>query len=1467
VARLTRPAAAQVPSITPAPNPSIEESCGVDVTLVLDASGSIQTANAVSQVRRAAEAFLEALTDTSSTARVTQFATVSEQLAPPTLVTGAALADGGPLRDAINDYYNPKPPRPGGVNLYQYTGTNPASASGFQLSNSSSANQYTNWHQALGQATQTVPQLVVFVTDGDPTAFNFQAGDPIAPPHVAYSTDRNAAGRQVTLDRAVIAANSVKAAGTRVLAVGVGSALDNVDSAGRLVAVSGPQVVRDADLAAVGGLNEIDVALVTDFDDLAEFLRSVVLQLCSPSLTIRKLAQSPSDADYLPAAGWEVTATPDTANGQFDWILPDTAPAASKTLVTDADGFAQFQWEPDPAEQDSSAVVRETVQPGFTPGRPALPDVQCILRDDRGNVTTVTAELTADGTSASFALDPIGQEIVTCTIWNSFDYAPAIAVTKVDEPTQVRGDLDPPAVITATYEVTNPGNTPLTLASITDDTCAAVEPAVDEPNAGDTDGDGRLDVTETWTFTCTAEARASGGGPPVEVTNTVTVVGVDPSGATVQDDDADEVTIYVPELALEKLVDGEDAVTVTPGADVTYTYAATNTGNTDLVDVTLTDDTPPCAVPVRGADDPGNDDEVMQPGETWTWSCTASPSEAVLNTATVTGTPQLPGGGAFPDPNPPVTATDVAAVDLVDPHIDLTKRVDPAVVLLGPDPAATEPVVYTFTVTNPDDGDPVPVPPLNRPGAAEGGPTATDPGWIVDDHCRAPATYDPGEQPGGGDANGNLLLDPGETWTFTCPGEVAAPTVNVAGITGQPSDDAGTPLPGVDPVSDRAVAFVDVRRPAIDVVKKALTPVVLDEDVDPVPVAGPDVPSVRPTTYLYDVTNTGTVPLDLQPDPPVDDTCGPLVPVAAPGLPQRGDRDLDALLGVNETWHYSCTTTLDREGDANAPPVTGAESGLVQNEVVVSGVPVLDGTSFPDKTVTAGDIAQVLVIEPGITLEKSASASVVRAGGDVTYTVTIRNTGDVGLDVIGPADDSCSPLELAGGDANGNGLLDGANSGAAETWTYTCTRPIPLPAGGGATDVNTATVLAVDPLGNLYAASDTAEVRVFDPAIRLTKTVSDTLVPTGSTVTYRFEVVNVGASPIAADDVLADIRLVDVSEPPVPSCLTPAFVGGDTNGDGLLLSEPAETWRFECTATITAPTTDVAVVRGTAGTSFDPPLPTNVFDIDAQFVQPFAPAIEVTKSASPTSLVGSGAVTYTYEVRNTGDVPLADVAARITDDTCAAVMYVSGDDDGDGLLDTPTSIFEDAGDETWVFTCTATVDATTTNTVVVTGTPVDPGGAPLCTDGCDVSDDASATVTVVVASATITVIKRTTVATSATFPFRFGDSEFRLGRDETRTISPVAPGVYTVSESASAGWVLASLACTDVSGGTVSALADRRATIDVAAGETVTCIFTNRPAGTLPSTGGEHRPTVLIAALAVATGLLLTRWRRRLSHI
>jgi hypothetical protein len=454
----------------------------------------------------------------------------------------------------------------------------------------------------------------------------------------------------------------------------------------------------------------------------------------------------------------------------------------------------------------------------------------------------------------------------------------------------------------------------------------------------------------------------------------------------------------------------------------------------------------------------------------------------VVNTATVTGTPLNPAdsNNPFPAPNPPVKAVDSASVTLVDPDLTLSKAVDQPLVF----PGTT--VTYTYQATNEGDADL-----RNDTG---------DPGWVTDDKCSPVAQVLAGAF-NVGDANTDTLLNPGETWRFTCSTPITADTVNTATIVAQPVDENGDPVG--DELTRQAPAVVLIVDPGIAITKTALVPVVLDPGAGPF--RGPDTPTPRPARYLYEVSNTGEVPL-AEVAPPADDQCDAVTFV---------EGDADDVLDVGEVWVYTCQTTLDREGDANTPPVTGAESGVVTNTATVSGTPFLpDDPTVTGPLQTAEDTAQVQVIEPGITLTKTASDAVVLPGQDVTYTIGVTNTGDVGLDLIGPVDDECTDLTFVSGDrAPANGLLDGANSGQPETWIYTCARAIGLPAPPETSDTNTASVIGVDPLGNAYRAEDTAQVQVIDPAIALTKAVNAQLVPAGTDVTYTFDVTNAGGSP------------------------------------------------------------------------------------------------------------------------------------------------------------------------------------------------------------------------------------------------------------------------------------------------------------------------------------------------------------------
>jgi hypothetical protein len=81
--------------------------------------------------------------------------------------------------------------------------------------------------------------------------------------------------------------------------------------------------------------------------------------------------------------------------------------------------------------------------------------------------------------------------------------------------------------------------------------------------------------------------------------------------------------------------------------------------------------------------------------------------------------------------------------------------------------------------------------------------------------------------------------------------------------------------------------------------------------------------------------------------------------------------------------------------------------------------------------------------------------------------------------------------------------------------------------------------------------------------------------------------------------------------------------------------------------------------------------------------------------------------------------------------------------------------------------------------------------------------------------------------------FRFaqdieGDPMFQLDDNESRSFLDVLPGTYTVTELDPGTYIpLTELTCDDPSGGTVTDLGTRTAAIDLAPGETVTCVFTN----------------------------------------
>jgi uncharacterized repeat protein (TIGR01451 family) len=193
----------------------------------------------------------------------------------------------------------------------------------------------------------------------------------------------------------------------------------------------------------------------------------------------------------------------------------------------------------------------------------------------------------------------------------------------------VGGPFPPGAPVQFTITVTGLGGTAATDVAVAVPAYPACDRTVGELAAG-----------ESSTYSCTGPA------PEQDTVSVAVVTGTDSFGAALTA--ADHVLVDVadaPAIDLELTV-GNDAPlpAFAPGAEVPFTLTTTNTGDTPLTSITVTDPT----VPSCSSSTP-----TLAPGESVQHSCSAiAPIPGGSNTATATGT----------DPGTGVTVTDTATV-------------------------------------------------------------------------------------------------------------------------------------------------------------------------------------------------------------------------------------------------------------------------------------------------------------------------------------------------------------------------------------------------------------------------------------------------------------------------------------------------------------------------------------------------------------------------------------------------------------------------------------------------------------------------------------------------------------------------------------------------------------------------------------------------------------------------------------
>jgi uncharacterized repeat protein (TIGR01451 family) len=203
---------------------------------------------------------------------------------------------------------------------------------------------------------------------------------------------------------------------------------------------------------------------------------------------------------------------------------------------------------------------------------------------------------------------------------------PAIDVSKSCPQYAHEGDT-----ISYTITVENTGDTPLSNVMVSD------------PLLGFS-WTGSLAVGEVMTFTVPFTVPTPSG----DITNTVTASGEDPLGLTVTDTAQCTVDVLHPAIAIDKLA---DKVTARAGDTITYTIIVTNTGDTPLYGVTVTDT-------LLGTFSIGTlgvgQSVTITPAPTYTVN--AGDPDPLVNTATASGHDIL---------GLTVTATDSWSVDLI----------------------------------------------------------------------------------------------------------------------------------------------------------------------------------------------------------------------------------------------------------------------------------------------------------------------------------------------------------------------------------------------------------------------------------------------------------------------------------------------------------------------------------------------------------------------------------------------------------------------------------------------------------------------------------------------------------------------------------------------------------------------------------------------------------------------------------
>jgi len=832
------------------------------------------------------------------------------------------------------------------------------------------------------------------------------------------------------------------------------------------------------------------------------------------------------------------------------------------------------------------------------------------------------------------------------------DVLPTISVTKTANVTSL---LEPGGDVTYTVVVTNLSNESVTLRELIDTvgTSAAVNlfgrtgsTCVDDRllTAADSDPNGGGD-----TYTCTF-TRAVIGDTGTVHTNVVQATAYDDDGspATASDTERVVITNVLPTVSVVK---STPTPTINePGAVVRYNVVVNNLSNEAVTLTELTDTIGTVTQDVFGI--PGTTCRLGAPlaaasltSTADTYTCyfelrvTGNAGSTHDNTVTAV---------VIDNELSPARATDIERVTItnVAPTILVTKTASPLTL-----PETGGQATYTVVVQN------LSIEPVTITSLVDvAGTPPTSSNLATRGTCRT--------------SIGTVLaVGASYTCTFTAPLIGNAGTSHVNVVTAIAIDDDGSSATDDD---DAVVRFTDVA-PTISVLKTA-NPTSLPEPGGAV-------------TYTVRVTNLSAEAVTVT---DLVDQVGASAPVNLFGRAGSTCDDNQLLTAADGIVNgggdtYTCTFTGVVIGDA----------GFVHTNVVTA-------TAVDDELnqVMASDTEDVRItdVAPAISVVKStATPSISEPGAVVTYTVVVNNlsaervTLTTLTDTIGGVTQNVFAIP-------GTTCLLGVSLEAASLLgtddTYTCTFPLQVSGNAGSIHDDLVRAVVVDNELTPAENTDTERVTITNvaPTISVLKTASPLTVPEPSgTVTYTVVVRNLSNEPVTLTtltDTVGAAAAVNLFTLTGSTCTSGQVL---TASDGVAGGTDTYTCTFTAVVSGDGGSTHVNVVRAIV---VDDDNSTATASDDAIVtVSDVLPGINIVKTASPTIIRAGDTVTYTYAVTTTTQESLSDV--KVTDDKCSPVTFVSGDTDGDRLLD--------AG-ETWNFRCTSVLTVDTVNVATATGT-------------------------------------------------------------------------------------------------------------------------------------------------------------------